>query len=442
MRPQPAVLTLTALLALVVGGEASPLVAQAEPQPLFQAAFSFSNPGARSMGFAGAFVALADDATAAFANPAGLVQLLEPEVSLDLRLWDYSTRYTAGGRVVGLPSGFGLDDTPGLRFGESSDSLAGLSFLSFVYPREKWSLAFYRHLQGNFESFTETQGLFGGGGQCCHVRFADQRTASDWELVSYAVSAGYQLSDRLSLGASLVYFDGMLTLDAATYARDSDSPDLFFEPISYLPQRVIISQSLSIDDTDLGLTAGALWRLSPAWHLGAVYREGPDFGFGGIVVAGPESGLGVPAGTVLFSGFLTNLSFPDGYGAGFAYRSQSGRVTAAFEWDRVEYTDVTSSLGIDDQEIDDANELRLGGEYVFLESTPVVAVRLGAWHDPDHLMRGNGREPVVDAFSPPGDDEVHYTAGIGIAFETFQFDVGVDLSDFADTLSISAVFSL
>ena len=35
--------------------------------------FSFSNPGARSLGLGGAFVALAADATAAFANPAGLV---------------------------------------------------------------------------------------------------------------------------------------------------------------------------------------------------------------------------------------------------------------------------------------------------------------------------------------------------------------------------------
>jgi hypothetical protein len=46
---------------------------------------SFSDPGARSMGFGGAFVALADDATAAFANPAGLVQLLRPEVSVEGR---------------------------------------------------------------------------------------------------------------------------------------------------------------------------------------------------------------------------------------------------------------------------------------------------------------------------------------------------------------------
>ena len=57
--------------------------AQAELPPTFE--FSFSNPGARSIGFGGAFAALADDATAAFANPAGLVQLVDPEVSIEGR---------------------------------------------------------------------------------------------------------------------------------------------------------------------------------------------------------------------------------------------------------------------------------------------------------------------------------------------------------------------
>jgi len=41
---------------------------------------SYSNPGARSLGFGGAFTAQADDATAAFANPSGLVRLVRPRV--------------------------------------------------------------------------------------------------------------------------------------------------------------------------------------------------------------------------------------------------------------------------------------------------------------------------------------------------------------------------
>ena len=45
-----------------------------------------SGSGARALGAAGAFTAIADDATAASWNPAGLIQLERPEVSAVFRL--------------------------------------------------------------------------------------------------------------------------------------------------------------------------------------------------------------------------------------------------------------------------------------------------------------------------------------------------------------------
>jgi hypothetical protein len=63
---------------------AGPSYAQGGPETLL---FSFSNPGARSIGLGGAFVALADDATAVYSNPGGLVQLARPEISIDGRFW-------------------------------------------------------------------------------------------------------------------------------------------------------------------------------------------------------------------------------------------------------------------------------------------------------------------------------------------------------------------
>ena len=45
--------------------------------------FNFGNPGARSLGMGGAFLGLADDASAAEANPAGLTILRKPEISLE-----------------------------------------------------------------------------------------------------------------------------------------------------------------------------------------------------------------------------------------------------------------------------------------------------------------------------------------------------------------------
>ncbi|MGZ8867156.1 MAG: UPF0164 family protein [Thermoanaerobaculia bacterium] len=47
--------------------------------------FNFGNPGARALGMGGAFLGLADDASAVEANPAGLTILRKPEVSLEVR---------------------------------------------------------------------------------------------------------------------------------------------------------------------------------------------------------------------------------------------------------------------------------------------------------------------------------------------------------------------
>src|SRR5947199_8320409 len=47
--------------------------------------FNFGNPGARSLGMGGAFIGLADDASAAEANPAGLTILRKPEFSIEAR---------------------------------------------------------------------------------------------------------------------------------------------------------------------------------------------------------------------------------------------------------------------------------------------------------------------------------------------------------------------
>ena len=63
--------------------------------------FNFSSPGARSLAFGGAFVGLADDATAAFTNPAGLTNLSLPEVALEVRSWDYTTTFVDRGNASG-----------------------------------------------------------------------------------------------------------------------------------------------------------------------------------------------------------------------------------------------------------------------------------------------------------------------------------------------------
>src|SRR5688572_23177021 len=76
--------------------------------------FDFSLPGARSLGMGGAFVGLADDATAAWANPAGLKILSKPEVSFEGRLWNFSNLVADRGHAFGSPTNVSVDNIPGI----------------------------------------------------------------------------------------------------------------------------------------------------------------------------------------------------------------------------------------------------------------------------------------------------------------------------------------
>ena len=66
------------------------------------------------------------------------------------------------------------------------------------------------------------------------------------------------------------------------------------------------------------------------------------------------------------------------------------------EWDRVEYSTILAGFpelirDVGDG-LDDADEIHLGGEYAFFVSTAVLAIRLGAWHDPDHQIHNHNNK--------------------------------------------------
>jgi long-subunit fatty acid transport protein len=430
----------TGVLILLLAGLLAPAGVAAQ-QPIIPLQISFSDPGARSMGFGGAFVALADDATAAFANPAGLVQLLKPEVSIEGRNWSYSTPYTETGRAEGLPSGNGIDSMVGLRTSTSDDDVTSLSFLSLAYPIGNWSFAIFRHENANLEFSSETQGIFFGGTDCCQDRFFDQRATNGLDFISHGLSVAYRINDRFDIGLGLVYHDASLDSNVSQYLWDDDSMQSFYAPNSYLPERWRISQRSSSDGTDWTVTGGFLWRLSEGWSIGGVYRQGLETDIEFEVTAGQAVDFGVPPGEVFLRASGGPVEFPDIFGLGFAYRAPDGRLSVTFQWDRVGYSSIPESLNLDDQTIDDADELHVGAEYVFLGSTPIIALRLGTWLEPDHQMRATIDDPFLHALMPRGEDELHFAAGLGVAMQNFQIDLALDFADRTDTVSLSAIYS-
>jgi long-chain fatty acid transport protein len=414
----------------------------ASSQVLTNIEFSFSNPGARSLGFGGAFVALADDATAAFANPAGLVQLSRPEVSLEGRFWSYSSPYTAGGRAAGTPTGIGIDTVAQPIRAYSEADLSGLSFVSVVYPRGRWSFAVYRHQLQNFELAEEIQGIFTPGPIAGAWRGPIERGLFDLQVTNLALAVAYRASDRLSLGLAVTRSDPSSCLVGMEYLPDDDSLEGYFAPASFLPERLVHVIRAESDGSDRGLALGLLYNLAPHWKLGGAFREGPELAFSIRGVAGPANPEFSDGQT--FALGSTPWVLPDVFALGVAYRSADGRWTGSFEWTRVEYSTVLESLDpalqTPGEILKDADELHLGGEYAFFRGRSVMAVRLGAWHDPDHQPRLDS-SPFARAEVPGGSDELHLAAGVGVVRDRIQLDLGIDVSERRDTASVSLIYS-
>jgi long-subunit fatty acid transport protein len=388
--------------------------------------FDFSNPGARSLGFGGAFAGLADDATAAFANPAGLVQLTRPEVSLEGRWWDRSPSFVAGGRLEGEPTGRGIDTVSGLRFGRDESSAAGPSFAAVVLPRGSWSFAVYGHRLSQFEIETASQGFFIDD----PFVFPPFRSPAfsecvDLDILSAGFAAARRINERLSVGLALVHSDVSLSKTTEAFLVESLDPDVLFEEIPFTPERRISTQELTIEDTDLSFQAGVLWHPAERLSAGFFYRQGPEVEGRLRLDGGFE---GEPTIELLGVGLF---AVPDVWGAGVAYRSPGGRWTVAGELDRVDYSELLREVfeGEEGEAVgyQEAWEAHLGVELALLRRRPIVAFRLGGWQS-----EGND----------VGDDSVtHLAVGLGIAAERFQIDLAADFSEEIDTGSLSFIYA-
>jgi hypothetical protein len=405
--------------------------AAAQPLTIPRFDFSFSNPGARSLGFGGAFAALADDATAAYANPAGLVQLTEPEASLEARYWSRSPSFIAGGRVDGTPTGIGIDTREGLLFERDHSRDFGPSFASVVIPKGRWSFAFFGHQLARFEIAAESQGFFFEADPFSipsGPRFWGSRESVDLEVVTAGLAAGWRMTDELSFGLGIVYSDASLETRSEAFLPDDDSVQSQYGPLSFLPERRISRDVLIAEGSDVTINFGMLGRLSERLSAGLFYRQGAEVEGTLEAESGPAPLIpGFPPITeVVRSGAVFKV--PSVAGGGLAWRSRDGRMTLASEVDHVGYEgliqlDEEGSIGYQN-----AWEYHLGAEYALLRTTPIIAFRAGSW---------------IEAYGDDFKNEslTHLSAGVGIAGRSYQIDFAGDFSDEVNTASLSFIYN-
>jgi opacity protein-like surface antigen len=449
--------------------------------------FDFSLPGARSLGMGGAFVALSDDATAGYSNPAGLTTLSRPEVSFEGRLWNFYSILPHSGHAFGSPTGRGVDTVPGVTNLEIKDTSVRPSFVSFVLARPRWALAVYRHDLSAYRATIESDGPFASDtAGTARVNPLRGRLALDIADVgaSLAVKVGNSLSLGLGVGRFTFELDSLtrrylLTPHLApgqridlSRAGEQAGPGGQLGPADVSDPNIFFRNSARGEDSAVAITAGVLWKPTGKWSFGAAYRQGPDFDFGTEFVLGPAHNrvFGSPGNFVVDEDEAI-FHVPDSYAVGAAFRP-SDRWTISTEYNFVRYQQLLDGSGtgvpveiagltesqdpdpalraelrrqgeniVNGLAINDAHMLRLGVEWIARTGRTAVILRAGTWYDPDHRVRFEGQQEIPgSALDLRLGDEMHIAGGFGIAGSRFQFDAGLDISNRVNTISTSAVF--
>ena len=358
--------------------------------------FQFFPPGARSLAMGATFVGVADDATAAASNPAGLVILTKPETSVHGRFTHFANLADSG-------------------YTSPSSSDTSLSYASLVVPFKPASFSVYYQQVSNFDIDRQFAG---------NVRFGSQNESSlfssrshiDILVADFGLSGALKLGTRLSIGAtiarrrlSLTYFNENTIIGAGAFTDQASSDQ----------------QS----DDETVFNAGLLFNPNGKFSLGLVFKRGGEFQLPYVVnyEDSPRGPVSCPQPDLCTSGAL---HIPDTWavGAGFRpstrwlfavdasllrYSQLSPTIFRSIPFDI--YPPVTSELP--PTPFDDVVQLNGGFERIF-PGRPTVGLRGGFYHRPNFNKNG-----TLDAGATFG------TVGLGLVFgDRGQLDVAASFS--------------
>jgi long-chain fatty acid transport protein len=410
-------------------------LAQAQQDAAFSAfQLNRSLPGARSLAMGGSFVAVADDASAAYANPAGLTLLTRREVSVEGRNWRNDFQSTDRGRIDGQPSGLGIDTNAGIVRQSGHSDASRVSFASYVEaaPERRWSAALYYRTYASFDAQFDSQGVFSADPTI--PRFGPYRFASSLDVASFGASyamefgnCGESRSRCLHVGATLSDYSLQLASveDVLRDPANQGAAD-FNAPLVARERRAAAGNVPAVN-------VGFLYEPGTTTRIGLAYRQGPSFTIQEDIFNQRSTG---------------RIGLPAEYSAGFCWHNLRDLLFSA-EVDRIAYSSLIAGNTLRALSLKDGTELRLGGEWAAHQNAigDKLLVMAGAWYDPDHELTFKG--PITSsidlfrrAYFPAGTGQVHASAGLGLRWGSFQTNAGADVSRQTRTLSLSETYRL
>jgi len=400
--------------------------------------FNLTNPGARSLGLGGAFIAISDDATASLSNPAGLMLLAKPEFFTEMR----DTKADSSSIEQSLSGGVSIASSTDPR------AVFSPSFISYVHPWKRFAAGISR-VELN-KSTNTTRNDFAPDPNSQFGGFALGGTGSiNTDLSVWNVTGAVKVTEKISFGATVAM--GILNIQSGVnnFLTDTDPNSPNFS----IPQ-TIYTTSINDTDTDVAFNVGVHWRPFSKISFGAVYRGGMQFSVAEILGNDGFFGGGF-ASSVGGSPLSTSFNTPDSWGAGVSWRPLAA-LTVSGDWVHIKYSDLLAGfqsglniLTIFDNSanftVDDADEFHIGGEWVFTAGSVPWAVRGGVFSEHNNRIFADfngGRSSFSnnDSF-PPRDTVTHYTIGSGIVVKgNFQIDAAANFSEISNEYVVSSIF--
>lgn len=404
-------------LALAAAAGAQELKFPISPNPV--------GSGARAAGMADAFVAVADDATAASWNPAGLVQLERPEISIV-------------GSFNAIFENFDAVNHPEFISTQSDDNF-DINFMSLAYPlpylvagktvtisvsfQQKFDLS--RRFNIDFADSNEPfPGVVAASVQ--NVKFEQ-----DGGLSAITPALAFELTHRLSLGL------------AVNFWRDNPFGD------SGWKQQIVRRTVSTLDGDPFGqsnsmvteeydnfrgenVSVGLLWSLNEKWNLGLRYDST-------LTASADYSRVEINSDFDIDDVHeKRTVKIPGAWSFGVAYRPND-RLTLAMDitrrrWDDFYFKDASgerfslvNGSSLDDPEdaptFDPTTTIRFGAEYVFIPKRPkeslsrLWSARGGLFYDEEPA---SGRSTIDTSDLGDGAPDKFYGITVGVGFNLLQ----------------------
>lgn len=377
-------------------------------------AFTVQGAGARAIGTGGAFIAVADDATAVSFNPAGLAQLLRPEVSLVGQ---------ANGRDLALTGFQGQAPNQGTSFTDtwSKNTHARPTFASFAVPwkRDGLNYTFLLSYQRLFDFTAANSAAFQGeasGGST--LQNVTQQVHQSGGVDLYSVALGAELSSRILVGMALNYWYGRSGLQYGSTSQTSGIG---------VPFNSVLAQSSVFRGINANL--GLIWR-SQYVNFGVVYRTPftADYTFtNGYSSIDPTTF--VPAAQTAAT--AAEVKWPETLGLGFGLHPDPRLLITAdwshTPWSRARYSaagtpyDGLNWFDYQNPTVTrDTNDLNGGTEWIaYIGDDVVIPLRIGAFREP---------QPIVDPVTGTQRVLQGWTTGFGVKFHDLTLDLAYKYS--------------